>query len=48
MVCVMLHNLGIEKNDPCYPVDELDLIKRNVRRRENKTESRQIASKIAD
>ena len=53
MVCVLLHNLCIARNDPCNPrwelhVDELGIIAGNVHRRENKEESRQIANKISD
>ena len=53
MVCVLLHNLCIARNDPCnlrwkLQVDELDLIKKNVDRAENNEKSREIAAKIAD
>ena len=53
MVCVLLHNLCIARNDPCNPrwklhVDELGIIAGNVHRGENKEESRQIANKISD
>ena len=53
MSCVLLHNLCIQMNDPCNPrwklqVTELNLISRDVERKENKDISKDIAGKIAD
>lgn len=53
MVCGLLHNLCIARNDPCKPrwkleVQEISLIDKNVARIENKAESQRISNKIAD
>ena len=44
IVCIALHNLCIEISDPCQPrsrleVDDLDLIRKILRREEDKAES---------
>ena len=41
MVCIALHNLCIEISDPCQPkcrLDDLDLIRKRLRRAEDKRE----------
>ena len=43
MACIALHNLCIEISDPCQPrwrleVDDLDLIRKRLRRAEDKRE----------
>ena len=42
MACIALHNLCIEISDPCQPrckLDDLDLIRKRLRRAEDKRES---------
>ena len=44
MACIALHNLCIEISDPCQPrwrleVDDLDLIRKRLRRAEDKRDS---------
>ena len=51
MVCLLLHNLCIARQDLCSPrlkshFDELGLVERNIPLTENKGQSREIASKI--
>ena len=53
MTCVLLHNLCNARKDPCNPrwklhVHELSLVERNIPRKENKGQSRETASKIAE
>ena len=53
MVCLLLHNLYIARQDLCNPrlksyFDELSLVERNIPLTENKDQSREIASKIAE
>ena len=53
MACVLLHNLCIERRDPCNPrwklrVDQINMIPRNVPRKEDKVHAGQIANKVAD
>ena len=49
----LLHNLCIVRKDPCNPrwklhVDEVSLVERYIPRTENKSQSREIVSIIAE
>ena len=53
MACIALHNLCIETSDPCQPrwileVDDLDLIRKRLRRVEDKRESNLNRLKISN
>ena len=53
MACIALHNLCIEKNDPCKPrwrleVKELHLIRSRGNKENNTTQADQVRSKITD
>lgn len=53
MACVLLDDLCIARQDPCNPrsklhVDKLSLVERNIPRAENKGQSQEIVSKIAE
>ena len=53
MACVLLHNLCLARQDSNKPrlklhVGELSLVERNIPRTENKGQSREIATKIAE
>ena len=53
MACVLLDDLCIARQDPCNPrwklhVDKLSLVERNIPRTENKGQSQEIVSKIAE